>query len=128
MIIDYGLDFAEFSEAEFIVMARKAWLCARFWARDDLNRLLSLAWKDPGAPELEGFEEFWLWYAGGKKTATAVCAEMTEAMLAEGDFGKVLDYGCGKQAHAACRFHDKGKAVVGYDPGKASACAGRSRS
>lgn len=118
LIIDYGLDFAEFSEAEFIVMARKAWLCARFWARDDLNRLLSFAWKDPGAPELEGFEEFWLWYAGGKKTATAVCAEMTEAMLAEGDFGKVLDYGCGKQAHAACRFHDKGKAVVGYDPGE----------
>lgn len=118
MIIDYGLDFAEFSEAEFIVMARKAWLCARFWARDDLNRLLSFAWKDPGAPELEGFEEFWQWYAGGKKTATAVCAEMTEAMLAEGDFGKVLDYGCGKQAHAVCRFHDIGKAVVGYDPGE----------
>lgn len=117
MIIDYGLDFAEFSEAEYVVMARKAWLCARFWAREDLNRLLSLAWQDPGAPELEGFEEFWRWYAGGRKTATALCAEMTEAMLAEGEFGKVLDYGCGKQAHTVRRFHDLGKAVVGYDPG-----------
>ena len=117
MIIDYGLDFAEFSEAEYVVMARKAWLCARFWARGDLNRLLSLAWQDPDAPELEGFEEFWQWYAGGKKTATAVCAEMTEAMLAECKFSKVLDYGCGKQAHAVRRFHDLGKAVVGYDPG-----------
>ncbi len=117
MIIDYGLDFAEFSEAEYVVMARKAWLCARFWAREDLNRLLSLAWQDPCAPELEGFEEFWQWYAGGRKTATALCAEMTEAMLTEGEFGKVLDYGCGKQAHTVRRFHDLGKAVVGYDPG-----------
>lgn len=51
VIIDYGLDFHKFSHADFESMARKAWLCVRFWARPDLNRLLSLAKQDQGAPE-----------------------------------------------------------------------------
>ena len=117
VIIDYGLDFREFSHAEFENMARKAWLCVRFWARPDLNRLLSLAWQDQGAPELDGFEEFWRWYGEERKSATAACAEMVEGFLAGYEFESVLDYGCGKKAYTARRFSAAGKRVVGFDPG-----------
>jgi broad specificity phosphatase PhoE len=117
VIIDYGLDFREFSHAEFESMARKAWLCVRFWARPDLNRLLSLAWQDQGAPELDGFQEFWHWYVEERKSATAVCAEMVEVLFSSHDFESVLDYGCGKKAYTARRFSAAGKRVVGFDPG-----------
>jgi len=117
VIIDYGLDFREFSHAEFESMARKAWLCVRFWARPDLNRLLSLAWQDQGAPELDGFQEFWRWYVEERKSATAVCAEMVEELLSGHDSESVLDYGCGKKAYTARRFSAAGKRVVGFDPG-----------
>jgi len=117
VIIDYGLDFAEFSQAEFETMARKAWLCVRFWARPDLNRLLSLAWQHQGAPEFDGFEEYWRWHNGEKKSATAVCAGMVEELLIGYNFESVLDYGCGKQAYTARHFSALGKRVVGFDPG-----------
>lgn len=117
VIIDYGLDFHVFSHAEFESMARKAWLCVRFWARPDLNRLLSLAWQDQGAPELDGFQEFWHWYVEARKSATVVCAEMVENLLSGHDFESVLDYGCGKKAYTARRFCAAGKRVVGFDPG-----------
>lgn len=117
VIIDYGLDFHKFSHADFESMARKAWLCVRFWARQDLNRLLSLAWQDQGAPELDGFQEFWHWYVEARKSATAVCAEMVEELLSGHDFESVLDYGCGKKAYTARRFSAAGKRVVGFDPG-----------
>lgn len=118
VIIDYGLDFAAFSQPEFETMARKAWLCVRFWHRADLNRLLSLAWKDPQAPEFDGFEEFWRWHCSDKKSATAVCDEMAEEILSRHSFESVLDYGCGKQAYTARRLSTSGKKVVGFDPGE----------
>ena len=117
VIIDYGLDFHEFTQAAFESMARKAWLCVRFWTRPDLNRLLSLAWQDQRAPELDGFDEFWRWYVEDRKSATAVCAEMVEDLLSGHDFESVLDYGCGKKAYSARRFSAAGKRVVGFDPG-----------
>ncbi len=118
VIIDYGLDFAGFSQPEFETMARKAWLCVRFWHRADLNRLLSLAWKDHQAPELDGFEEFWRWHCSDKKSATAVCDEMVEEILSRHAFESVLDYGCGKQAYTARRLSKSGKKVAGFDPGE----------
>jgi len=118
VIIDYGLDFVEFSQPEFETMARKTWLCVRFWGRVDLDQLLSLAWKDPQAPELDGFEGFWRWYCAEKKSATAVCAEMAEEILTGHTFESILDYGCGKQAYTARRLSALVKKVVGFDPGE----------
>lgn len=116
-ILDYGLDFRLFNQADYESMARKAWLCARFWERPDLGSLLTRSLHEPEAPEMDGFADFWRWYDSGKESATAICDGLVDESLADHPFETLLDYGCGKQALTARRYRDAGKKVVGYDPG-----------
>lgn len=128
VIIDYGLDFRVFEEKHFESMARKAWLCARFWLREDLRPLLSRSLREPTMPELEGFQEYWDWHRGDKPSATAVCDNLVRRLLQGHRFDSLLDYGCGKQAFSARKWAAEGKEVVGYDPGEGVARRWKERS
>lgn len=116
-LIDYGSDFREHSQEEFEAMARRAWMCVQYWERLDLPRLLSLGKRGHDAPEFEGFEGFLRNLSGNRLSATQICDQLVDRLLEGTGSRKVLDYGCGKQAHTARRLAALGNAVVGYDPG-----------
>ena len=118
MIIDYGWDLRLFNQDDYDSMSRKAWLCARFWNRPDINELLTISLKGHNIPEFEGYINFNEWYYSEKKSATAIVTGLVEELLNGYNYSSLLDYGCGKQAYSVQSFHSQGKIVVGYDPGQ----------
>lgn len=118
MVIDYGWDFRLFNQDDYDSMSRKAWLCARFWNRPDINELLTMSLKGHNIPEFDGYINFNEWYYSEKKSATAIVTGLVEELLKDYNYSSLLDYGCGKQAYSVQNFYSQGKVIVGYDPGE----------
>ena len=118
LVIDYGWDFRLFNQDDYDSMSRKAWICARFWNRSDINELLTMSLKGHNTPEFDGYLEFDKWYHSEKKSATVTVTGLVEELLKDYNYSSLLDYGCGKQAYSVQNFYSQGKVIVGYDPGE----------
>ena len=116
-IVDYGVDFSPHEEQAFRVMMRKAWLCLRLSRRHDLKALLTRSIHTEDMPELDGYPAFEALVLHESKSATQLCDELVDLLVDGRSPGRLLDYGCGKQAYTARRMNAIGWDVVGFDPG-----------
>ena len=112
-LVDYGSDLRPFSEAGFDAMCRRAFVCWRWWRRDDLGDLLRAALADPELPDIDGWRLL-------RDAALAGPPEVglydrLVGLVAASGAVDVLDYGCGK-APVTRRLASMGIDVVGYDP------------
>jgi len=117
-LIDYGVDLLPLDDPgaeslEFAHMCRRAWLCWRWWWREDLDQLMREALHKPDLPELaehEGIIHAVRELLGLRRPSDPT---MTRALALCP--ARVLDYGAGKGKEAA-RLAGSGAEVLAWDP------------
>ncbi|MBI1218609.1 MAG: glycosyltransferase [Rhodobacteraceae bacterium] len=117
-LIDYGADLLQIEDPhaeslEFMRMCRRAWLCWRWWWRDDLDGLMRLSLHDCDLPELSDHERFI--HAVRERLGVQEIPDPTMVRAAELRPTHVLDYGAGKGKQAAA-LAQAGAEVVAWDP------------
>jgi hypothetical protein len=112
-LIDYGADLVPWTEREFRMMCKRAWLTCRWHHREDLGKVMSQALTQSDLPELVGFDRFEL--AIQKPTATDDLEALIEREVLAAKADRVFDYGCGK-GKLMVRLARHGIAVDGHDP------------
>lgn len=117
-LIDYGSDIIPLDDPnaislEFLRMCRRAWLCWRWWWRDDLDQLMHRSLHDTDLPELDGHEN--LIRAVRERLGLNVPRDPTITRALALRPTRVLDYGAGKGKQAA-KLANSGAEVVAWDP------------
>jgi glycosyltransferase involved in cell wall biosynthesis/SAM-dependent methyltransferase len=112
-LIDYGSDIVPWTEAGFLMMAKRAWLTWRWHHRPDLAEVMRKALVTQDLPELIGFGRFLQAASDNREIQQlqGLLAKEVESCKP----ARVLDYGCGKGKLAA-QLADNGLTVVAYDP------------
>jgi len=121
-LVDYGSDVRPFSESGFEAMCRRAFVCWRWWERDDLGALLRAALGDPELPDIDGWRL--LRDAALAGPPEPELYDRLVSLVEASGAAEVLDYGCGK-GRVARRLASTGAVVVGYDPDVALAARWR---
>ncbi len=122
-LVDYGADLVplvdpEAQSAEFVRMCRRAWLCWRWWWREDIDELMRKSLHDGDLPELDGHEN--LIHAVRERLGLQVAQDPTIARALELRPRRVLDYGAGKGKQLA-QLARAGVEAVAWDPDPAVA-------
>lgn len=117
-LIDYGADMLPIDDPEAISlefqrMCRRAWLCWRWWWREDLDQLLRLSLHEADLPELEGHEN--LIRAVRERLGLNLPPDPTITRALALRPTRVLDYGAGKGKQAATLAR-AGAELIAWDP------------
>ncbi|GAW35002.1 tellurite resistance protein TehB [Roseovarius sp. A-2] len=117
-LVDYGADLHRLSDPtgeslEFARMCRRAWLCWRWWWRDDLDLLMRRSLHEAGLPELDGHEAM----IRAVRECIGLCRaeDPTLTRALELQPARALDYGAGKGKQAAALARAGCKVTV-WDP------------
>ena len=94
MAIDYGADMHPFTLADFVQVARKAWLCCFWHFRGDLEKLLTASLSRADLPELAGWRKMLV--AASQYGRRARCGDGALDIVLAAKPRRALDYGCGK--------------------------------
>ena len=112
-LIDYGADICPYTDKDFDLSIRKAWLCWRWAWRSDLRQLLTASMRQSNLPELLGYQVM--------KSAVQQYAiryrpfDTSLAVAQRGKYRHILDFGCGK-GHDSQKLTKHGMRVDSYDP------------
>ncbi len=122
-LIDYGADLVPLNDpearsVEFTRMCRRAWLCWRWWWREDLDHLMRRSLRNSCLPELVGHEG--LIHAVRERLGLHILPDPTIMRALALRPASVLDYGAGKGKQAATLAR-AGAEVVAWDPDPAGA-------
>lgn len=117
-LIDYGADIVPLDDPkaeslEFKRMCRRAWLCWRWWWREDLDNLMQQSLANPHLPEMCGHEHFI--HAVRERLGLRDLPDPTLERAQELRPKRVLDYGAGKGKQAVV-LAQAGAEVVAWDP------------
>jgi len=112
-LIDYGHQIHPFTEKDFDLSARKAWLCCHHADRKDLRTLLTKSLTNANFPQLKGYAKM---REAAKEYATKFRIADTAVQEIIKTAGKrVLDYGCGN-GRDAVTLAQAGITASAYDP------------
>lgn len=112
-LIDYGHQIHPFTEKDFDLSARKAWLCCHHAGHKDLRKLLTKSLTDANFPQLEGYARM---REAAKEYATKFRIADTAVREIIGTSAKrALDYGCGN-GRDAVTLAEAGIDATAYDP------------
>ncbi len=112
-LVDYGYQIHPFTERNFDLAARKAWLCYRYATRRDLRALLTQSLNSADLPQLRGYIRM---RKAAEKYATCFrTADTALDKIFERQARRVLDYGCGDGQNAIA-MAGAGLTVHAYDP------------
>ena len=116
VMIDLGRNLKRFSEKDWLSMARKAFLCWKYWGRSDLRELLtrSIGEIDSNVlPELEGID--WFYSSIEIMDKSELHDPWILKILSDFPRGRLLDWGCGK-GRLSGEIAKIGFSVDAYDP------------
>ena len=111
--IDYGGAIHPFTEKDFDLVVRRAWLCWRWHFRPDLEALMTASLTRCDLPELRGYEKMLeaakLFGECSRPKDSAITEILREHPKS------MLDFGCGKGKNAIA-FAERGIRVAACDP------------
>jgi len=111
-LVDVGRSIIPYSEKEYHEMCKRAYLTYRWYFREDISKLLSMALHDENIPELFGFQYF-LESLSIKNKADILNDRIVNFISNTGSCS-ILDYGCGT-GKISEKLSWQGHTVVGYD-------------
>ncbi|MHA2374459.1 MAG: class I SAM-dependent methyltransferase, partial [Candidatus Thorarchaeota archaeon] len=91
---DIGSSIVPINDAEFLQMAKRAFLTYRFHFRNDLSEIMARSLYDDSIPELSGFNLFLKVF--DISTKANVLDERLIELIKSKQPSRLLDYGCGK--------------------------------
>jgi len=112
-LIDYGHQIHPFTEKDFDLSVRKAWLCCHHAGRKDLRPLLTKSLTNANFPQLKGYAKM---REAAKEYATKFrIADTAVQEILNTSAKRVLDYGCGN-GRDAVTLAQAGITASAYDP------------
>ncbi|NOY27012.1 MAG: methyltransferase domain-containing protein, partial [Oligoflexia bacterium] len=113
VLVDYGSDIHPYTDADFDLMVRRAWLSIHHAGRSDLKLLMHRSLHQGDLPELQGYRA--LLEASTAVTKEQVLDAHLLTALGGSEGRHALDYGCGKGKLAEA-LTSRGWQVTAYDP------------